>query len=847
MFRQLLPRLGPSWSAFLITLLSGAASAMLYSLIGFLTQHFEYRGLATSLVIPAIVAPPLCYIFFNFFNQLILTEAELRNRNEMIRLITDGLPVLIAYVDQNERYRFVNKAYEGWFSNPKGDIIGRKVAEVVGPEVYDQVRNNAATALTGQSASFESRMTQPNGRTVHFQARYIPHVTADGRPAGYIALVEDVTERKLYEQELLTKEYIIDSAASVIATADMEGKMTYVNPAFLNIWGIDDASEVYGRPFQDFWLVDHRRPKMLDAFKTKGGWSGEVKAKRKDGSLFDVLISSAVVRNKSGRPICLMASCDDITHRKRAEEALRVSEIKYRSIFEQSRDAIYITSPEGRVIDINQAGSDIMGYSREEFQDVNVNEQYVDPEERARVKEELNRCGFFKNREIALKHKDGHEIVCMDNAALWRDESGQVRGYIGTLRDITAWKRAEAERELLEKQLLQAQKMEAVGTLASGVAHDFNNLLQAISGYLQLLLIRPGLDQACQDYLREMDGAMERAAELVRRLLTFSRKVEPELKPLNLNRVLLRSIPMLQRTLPKMISVKADLETEIKPVHADSIQIEQIMMNLFSNAADAMPQGGTLTIRTRDRTLDESFCRDHMGSRPGEFICVSVTDTGTGMEPDVVDHIFDPFFTTKEVGKGTGLGLAMVYGIVKNHRGYVTCRSTPNQGTSFDIFLPASDEPPVLVEAKPLPKPEAVNHRGEETILVVDDERAVIEITREILTENGYTVITADCGETALDVYRERGLEIDLALLDLGMPGMGGHRCLSEIIKLNPEAQVIIASGYVHDEETRSALRPEAAGFISKPYRLVDLLTMVRQVLDARRTKEARPLSRLQH
>jgi CheY-like chemotaxis protein len=305
--------------------------------------------------------------------------------------------------------------------------------------------------------------------------------------------------------------------------------------------------------------------------------------------------------------------------------------------------------------------------------------------------------------------------------------------------------------------------------------------------------------------------------------------VEGNRRPLDLNQEILEAEKVLRRTIPKMVALDLHLESRLKRVNADPVQIEQILLNLGSNAADAMPNGGRLILETGNVCLDEEFCRQHLGATPGNYVLLAVKDTGQGMDRETVQHIFEPFFTTKEIGKGTGLGLASVYGIVKSHGGYILCESAPEQGTAFKIYLPAVEEKEIRVEKG---AEEALLTGGSETILVVDDEAAVRDLTVQILQRHGYRVFAADCGEAALETLQTRPGGTDLVLLDLGMPGMGGLNCLREILKIDASLRVLIASGYSVNGPVKEGLESGAAGYIGKPYRLKDLLDKVRTVLD---------------
>lgn len=396
------------------------------------------------------------------------------------------------------------------------------------------------------------------------------------------------------------------------------------------------------------------------------------------------------------------------------------------------------------------------------------------------------------------------------------------------MQEIEERKKIEDVRERLEAQLRQSQKMDAVGTLAGGIAHDFNNMLQGMSSHVQLMLLRSDAGPM-RESLGKVEQIIARASDLVRRLLTFSRRAEAKRTRIDLNMEVENVSALLQRTLPRMIRIETRLDPDLHPISADPVQVEQVLVNLAGNARDAMPQGGILTIETLNTFLDEEHAKEYPGLSPGPHVLLKVTDTGCGMDDEIREHIFEPFFTTKGVGKGTGLGLAMVYGIVKDHNGHIVCKSKPGQGTTFSILLPAMDRHAVKAHEGETPAKRDLT-KGMGTILVVDDEDMIREVTRELLTSFGYTVYSAASGEEALGIYSSGEADIDLVITDLGMPGMGGAALLSELLKIDPKAKVIVASGYAATKEDKRLRR--AAGFITKPYTLDCLLDMVRRVLD---------------
>ena len=511
----------------------------------------------------------------------------------------------------------------------------------------------------------------------------------------------------------------------------------------------------------------------------------------------------------------------EIAERERAEEAVRKNEQKYRTLFENSKDALTITSREDRFTDANQSALTLFGYSKKEITKLNVSEIYVNPDDRRRFQGVIEKTGSVKDYEVKFRKKDETLLDCLLTATLLRSDNGTILGYQTIIRDITGQKR-------LESQLLQAQKIEAVGTLAGGIAHDFNNILQAISGYTQLLLLKKKTNDPDRDKLEAIKQSAHRAAELTKQLLMFSRKVKSKPRPVDLNHEIAHASKLLERTIPKMISIETHLDNDLKTINADPVQLEQIIMNLGINAKDSMPDGGRLTFQTENVMLGKRYCKA-VQIKTGAYILMTVSDTGCGMDQETVKHIFEPFFTTKGIGKGTGLGLSMAYGIVKNHDGHISCYSELNQGTTFSIYLPALEEK-TREQASESKKQKIVS--GSETVLLVDDDKTLLNLGQDILGESGYTTIAAKSGEKAIEIYKREKERIDLVILDIGMPGMGGYKCLNKLLKISPDIKVIIASGYSADKNIKELLKSGAKDFIGKPYQLTNMLKKIRRVLD---------------
>ena len=513
----------------------------------------------------------------------------------------------------------------------------------------------------------------------------------------------------------------------------------------------------------------------------------------------------------------------DITEYKRAEQALHDSEQRYRALFEESKDVIYMSTPDGKFIDINPAGVDLLGYeSKEDLLQINITQDlYVYPSEREAFQKTLAKKGYVKDYEVAFKRKDGEQIIVLLTSTAVRDKSGKISAYRGIMRDIT-------ERKRLEQQLLQAQKMEAIGQLAGGIAHDFNNILTAIIGYGNLLKTEVSQNDLLSTYTTNILKSAERAANLTHNLLAFSRRQMINPRPIHMNNILNVLKSFLPRLIGEDIELSFLLSKKDLTVIVDSSQIEQVLMNLATNARDAMPEGGRLTIQTDRVELDNEFIMSHGYGNIGSYALIAVSDTGQGIDKKTKERLFDPFFTTKEVGKGTGLGLSMVYGIIKQHNGYIDVQSELHKGTTFKIYLPLTESKES--DKKPLEFP--LLKRGTETVLIAEDDIYVRDFVKEILTEYGYNVLEATDGENAVKIFNAQKDTIQLLILDVVMPKKDGKEAYLEIKKVQPEAKVIFMSGYATDILYKKGIVEESLNFISKPISPDELLLKVREVLD---------------
>jgi two-component system cell cycle sensor histidine kinase/response regulator CckA len=620
---------------------------------------------------------------------------------------------------------------------------------------------------------------------------------------------------------------IIENTYDVIYQTDMEGRFTFVSPSSVGLLGYT-PEDVLGRRVSELYAEPEERNRLLKLLTEIDSVTDfEAALVRKDGSHVWVSTNVKLLRDEKGNLLGVEGVTRDISVGKSAKEALRASESKYRTLVEHSIQGLVVAQADPvRLSFVSGPMEEITGYSPKELRAMSPNELTV-------LIHEEDREAFFRNFQDRLAGKvvpkrDEYRITHKNGGIRWVEISSTLIEYAGkpatqtVFMDIT-------ERKKLEKGLIEAQKMEAVGTLAGGISHDFNNLLQIISGNAELLemeLAKKGMRFTEMDAIRH---AAHRGADLVKQILTFSRRVDTKLETINLNDDVRSTERLLYRTIPKMIEITIDLEERLNPIQADSTQIEQILINLAVNAKDAMPKGGKLTITTQNLNVEEQNCRMCGHSFSGQHVLLTVSDSGHGMSEDVLQHMFEPFFTTKGLADGTGLGLATVFGIVKMHGGHIDCESEEGNGTTFSIYFPAIEEPKPAIEAKQEAAPIA---GGTETVLVVDDEPLISELAKRILTNAGYSVLIAGSGKEALDIYARHKSDISLVILDLIMPEMGGKQCLEELLKINPLVKALIESGFAVKGDTKTFLDTEAKGIVPKPFNMRELLRSVRHVLD---------------
>jgi PAS domain S-box-containing protein len=609
-----------------------------------------------------------------------------------------------------------------------------------------------------------------------------------------------------------------------IFLTDVEGQCTYVNPMWRRIYGLT-LMESVGEGWMRVVHPDDQATAVSawrEAVKKAVTFSQELRIVRADGATRWIHVRAAVMVADDGAGVGHVGTAEDITERKQAIEALREGEERYRSLVENARDAIFTLSPHGILLSLNPAFTGITGWPREEW----LNKAFaplIHVEDMVRALMNVTAVLRGETPPPFELRKDGSYVVG-EFTVTPQFRAGKVVSVLGIGRDVT-------ERRRLEEQFRQSQKMEAVGRLAGGVAHDFNNILTAILGYSEILLSRGQLDELTSRRVGEIHRSAQRAAALTRQLLAFSRKQVMELKVVDINSIVRDMQQMLSRLIGEDIRLVMDLAANLGSVKADPGQIEQVLLNLCVNARDAMPHGGALTIATLNVEFDEANPSPSPDLPDGAYVCLSVTDNGQGIKPEVLARLFEPFFTTKPAGKGTGLGLATCYGILKQSGGVILCQSEYGRGATFKSYLPRVDAPVTTVAT---PSEDNTAPPGSETILVVEDEAAVRELTCLVLRDLGYKVFEAGNGLEALKLMEAGSLpRLDLLMTDMVMPELGGRDLADRMAQKQPGIRILFVSGYTQDSlEVKEGGQWGATGFLQKPFVPQTLARKVRAILD---------------
>jgi PAS domain S-box-containing protein len=633
--------------------------------------------------------------------------------------------------------------------------------------------------------------------------------------AANLTLFSDFIEKIPGKKTMNHKHYyerIINNLIEGVGIIDDKGDILFANATLTGILGYKTVEILEKNIFSlmippDPFILQH----LQDQCRRERRAHGEFQLLRQDDTRIFAIISFSPLTDH-GRKDSMMINVLDITKRKLIEEELKQTEKKYRSIFENAVDGIFQTNGRGELISANPAMANIFGYDSpsELIKAVNSRKQnvYADPDYFKDLKILLKQQESVHNFEFRALRRSGREIWINENVRSVRDDSGNLMYFEGTIQDIT-------EKKNLESALFQSQKMEAIGRIAGGIAHDFNNILTAIMGNAGMAERYFDPRSSAVKRIKAIKDAADRAGELTRQLLTISRKQMVNPVVININNAVLNVGKILERILGEDIVLQMFIDENVKNIYADPSQTEQVILNLAVNARDAMPQGGTLTISTENVSLDQSFCRNHPDAVPGEYVRLSVSDTGTGIPRDNLGYIFEPFYTTKKTG--TGLGLSIVYSIIKRYAGHIEIDTALKSGTNFNIYLPAVSGQEKVVH-HPKDDTERTALMSGKTILIVEDEESIREILTDILQEMGCKTLSAPNAEDALVRYGKFEEPIDLLITDVILPGKRGPEMAGEFKTLHPDIKVIFMSGYPDDKIQHSDIVNGRAHFMAKPF-----------------------------
>ena len=756
-------------------------------------------------------------------------ERELQESEQRFVAFMDHLPGLAWMKDVSGHYIYVNRAIEEKLPPFQGEWRGKTDRDLWPPEIAAAYMASDSEVAAGRSGALQTiyPCRMEDGEPSYFLVSKFPVFDSAGNVVWVAGMGINITEQRRADERIRELGSIVEFSGDAILAKTLEGIITQWNKGAEKIYGYTEA-EAIGQPVS--MLVPPGRqnevPQILERL-ARGEFitAYETVRRRKDGREIQVSLTISPIRNGAGEIIGASGVGRDITEQKRVERELRETEERFREFTENIGEVFWISEPDSRsTLYVSPAYETIWGRSVESlYASPRSWMEAIHPEDRDRMEEVVSQ------RQMEAPFDATYRILRPDGAIRWiRDRGFPVRDALGRVIHVAGAAEDVTERRELEMQLHQVQKMDAIGQLAAGVAHDFNNLLMVISGHSELLAMGLAPDTQGSESINEIRRATELGSTAIRQLLAFSRQQILEPKILDLNAVVAEAEKMLRRLIGEDVRLVTSLAPGIGSVRADLGQLNQVILNLAVNARDAMPQGGLLRLETRELELNLDDLKAHLGARPGRYILLSVTDTGWGMAPELQARIFEPFFTNKEEGRGTGLGLSVVMGIVQQTGGHIEVESTLGMGTKFTIYLP-SVEGPVNGPAQGAPSKTV---GGTETVLLVEDEEQVRNITARLLGALGYRVLEADCGQKALRLFDTRREKIDLLLTDVVMPDLSGREVAEALCLLDPALKVLFHSGYTDDTVVRRGVLQAEVAFLKKPFTLEALAAKVREVLD---------------
>jgi two-component system, cell cycle sensor histidine kinase and response regulator CckA len=763
----------------------------------------------------------------NANNELQKVNDLIKQSKDRYRSILDNMEEAYYEVDLEGNLSFFNSTAVKNLGYSNEEMMGMNFRRFVDTENAHKVfEAYHKVFLTGDAIKgFDWEFINKYGKKMAVEASVSLQRDIQGNPIGFRGVVRDVSTRKQGEEALRKSEEkyrtILESIEEAYFELDLKGNYTFFNDFLCKINGYD-RDELMGMNYRTYTTSEsvQQAYKIYNEIYLTGKPRNQVSYEivRKDGKKIVVEMSVALMRDPTGEPIGFRGVGRDVTSRNMAEQALKETAERYRTIFENTATANIIIGEDTTILLANSNFENMTGYSKHELEGKMSWAHFVVEEDLEKMKH------YHRMRRVAPGSvPNSYEFRFTNRKGEVRDLFMNVavipgtRESIASIIDIT-------ESKNLEEQLTRAQKMEAIGTLAGGIAHDFNNLLMGILGNVSLIRMNFNETDPFFDRLKNVEEYVKRGSDLTKQLLGFARGGKYEVKPTDLGDFIHKSSEMFGRT-RKEISIHYSIQDGLWPVEVDKGQMEQVLLNLYVNAWQAMPEGGDLYLSVENAELDEMSLSPY-DIKPGEFVKVTVRDTGIGMDETTKAHIFEPFFTTKERGRGTGLGLASAYGIIKNHGGFISVESKTNRGTSFIIYLPASDK-----EVEDEYRPEDEVQKGNETVLLIDDEEMILDIGSKMLETLGYKVMTAAGGKLGVKIYEQNCGKIDLVILDMIMPGFSGAVTFESLRRIDPSVRVLLSSGYSIEGQAKEIMQDGCRGFIQKPFSMTELSRKIRRTL----------------
>ncbi len=738
----------------------------------------------------------------------------------------ESAPVLMTISSiEDGRYLDINDTFVRVTGYNRETAIGTASIEL--GFIDSENRNRIAESLHAEGCVKELELELNRADGTKLNCLYWGEVIEVEGKKRLLSIASDITDRKQDEKALKESKMFLDNMSDIAYMADAQLNVVWVNSAIERITGLP-PEEIIGKPFLPLF-IEADRASLMDVYKrTLLGESLENTLTFTSGVTCH--FTSLPKRNAKGEIIGTFGVARDITERLIAQKALQVSEDRLKKAqeaagignweYDMSTGRVWGSEEVFRIYEIERT-SEYLPLDE-------VESHIIDAERVNQALVDLITKGEDYDIEFQITQKNSQRLLTIHSIAdLIKDDEGNPVKVLGVIQDVTDKKVKEQEHIKLLAQLQQAQKMEAIGTLAGGIAHDFNNLLMAIQGRASIMLMNKDSSHPDIRHLKGIEDDIESAADLTRQLLGFARGGKYEVRPTDLNEVIKKQNRMFGRT-KKEISIRGKYEKDLWSVEVDRGQFEQVLLNLYVNAWQAMPGGGDLYLKTENVTINRTDVKP-FSIEPGRYVKISVTDTGVGMDKKTREKIFEPFFTTKEMGRGTGLGLASAYGIIKNHGGFINVYSEKGHGATFNIYLPASEKE--VIEEK---KPAGETVSGTETVLFVDDEDMIIELAEELFEGLGYKVLTAGSGREAIETYEKNKERIDMVLLDMVMPDMGGDETYDKLKKINPDIKVLLASGYSMNGQATEIMDRGCSGFIQKPFKMRELSQKLREILDGK-------------